>query len=166
MKKTRKIAMMGLLIALDVVAASYLTIKTPTLKMGLSFLPVSFTGMMFGPLLGGIGAGLADFIQYLLFPMGGYIPGVTLDTLLSGAVYGLLLHKKSPSFLRVLIAVIICEIVISTGLTTLWLSLAGYGPYPVLLIKRLISALIKTPIEIVVIYTVWRLTKKIKIFNY
>ena len=58
---------MGLLIALDVVAASFLTIKTPFLKIGVSFIPVSFTSLLFGPVLGGIGAAFADIVQYLLF---------------------------------------------------------------------------------------------------
>ncbi len=157
---------MGLLIALDVVAAYFLTIKTPFVKIGLSFIPVSFTGIALGPVFGGVGAAIADVIQYVLYPQGAFIPGITFDAFLSGAVYGLLLHKKVPALWRCLVAAAICELIISAGLTTIWLYLATPGKtLYFLFMTRIVSCLIRTPIEAVVIFGMWKMTKKIKAFS-
>lgn len=157
---------MGLLIALDVVAACYLTVKTPLLKIGVAFIPISFTGIIFGPLLGGAGAAVADVMQYVLFPQGGFIPGVTLDAFLSGAVYGLLLYKKQPSLWRCLAAAAVCELVISAGFTTFWLYLMTPGKtFAALFLTRAVKCLIMTPIETIVIYGAWRLSERTKVFE-
>lgn len=167
MKKSMKIVLMGLLVALDVVAAHFLTIKTPLLKIGVSFIPVSYTGILFGPVFGGIGAAMADVIQYLLYPMGAYIPGITIDQFLSGAVYGILLYKKEPSILRILIAAAICELVISGVFTTFWLYLVTPGKtFMALFLMRIVKSLIMTPIETIIIYAVLKVTKKTKVLSF
>ena len=167
MIKTRKIVLMGLLVALDVVAAIYLTITTPFLKVGVSFIPISFTGVLFGPLLGGVGAAMADVLQYLMKPLGGYIVGITVDAFLSGAVYGMLLHNKKPSVARAFIACALSEIVISGVLTTFWLYLAIPGnTFLALFVPRIIKSLIMTPIETAVVYGMWRLSKSVKALNF
>jgi ECF transporter S component (folate family) len=166
LKKTRQLTLMAMLVALDVVAAYFLTIKTPFLKIGLSFIPISFTGILFRPVLGGIGAAMSDVIQYLLYPAGGYIPGITVDALLSGVVYGLLMYHKKPSLWRTLIAAAVCEIVISAGLTTFWLYLAIPGEtFMALFASRIIKSIIMTPIEGVVIYAMWTFAKRVPIFG-
>lgn len=167
MKKTRKIVLMGLLIALDVIAASFLTIKTPFLRVGTSFIPVSFTGLIFGPLLGGIGAGIADVVQFLLFPSGAFIPGITLDSFLSGAVYGFMLYKKRPALWRTFTAAAINQLVISGVLSTFWLYLATPGKtFAALFITRIIKCLIMTPIETVAIYGMWQLKERTRAFSH
>jgi ECF transporter S component (folate family) len=156
---------MGLLIALDVIAARFLTIQTPLLKVGVSFIPVSFTGIFFGPLLGGAGAAIADILQCVLYA-GVPIPGITLDAFLSGAVYGLLLHEKQPSFWRCLAAAAICELVISAGFTTFWLYLVTPGKtFAALFLMRIVKCLIMTPVEAIVIYSAWRLTRQARVFE-
>lgn len=158
---------MGLLIALDVVAAHFLTIKTPLLKIGVAFIPVAYTGMLFGPVFGGIGAALADVLQYFLYPAGAFLPGITFDQFLSGAAYGILLHKKKPSVLRVLIAASINELLISGVLTTFWLFLVTPGKtFMALFLMRIVKCLIMTPIETAAVYTVWKVTQKTKVLAY
>lgn len=157
---------MGLLIALDVVASCFLTIKTPYVKIGVSFIPVSFTGIIFGPLLGGAGAAIADIIQCFLYPTGAYIPGITIDAFLSGVIYGLLLHNKKPSLWWCLAAAAICKLVIGTLLNTFWLYLAIPGKtFAALFAMRGIENLIMVPIETIVIFTVWKLTDRTKILK-
>lgn len=158
--------MMGLLIALDVVAACFLTIKTPYVKIGVSFIPVSFTGIIFGPLLGGAGAAIADVIQCFLYPSGAYIPGITVDAFLSGLVYGLLLHKKKPSLWRCLAAVAISRLIIGTVFNTFWLYLAIPGKtFGALFVMRGTENLIMVPIETAVIFAVWKVTERTKLLN-
>jgi ECF transporter S component (folate family) len=157
---------MGLLIALDVIAATYLTVKTPIVKIGLSFIPVSFTGIIFGPVLGGIGAAMSDLIQYILFPSGAFIPGLTLSSGLSGAVYGIFLYRRKPSVLRCLIAVSINKVVFSIFLNTFFLYLTMPGKtYTALLLVRLPQNLILIPIQTVVVYAVWKIAYQTKMLR-
>lgn len=158
---------MGLLIALDVVASAFLTINTPFLKIGVSFIPISFTGFLFGPLLGGAGAAIADVLQYFITSAGyAYIPGITVDAFLSGAVYGLLLHGHRPSVWRCLVSSAISEIVIGGFLTTFWLylSMPGSGTYVALFLTRIVKCLIMTPIETAVVYEMCHFSLRAKIF--
>lgn len=157
---------MGLLIALDVVAAHFLTISTPLLKIGVAFIPISYTGMLFGPVLGGAGAAVADVIQYFLYPAGAFLPGITFDQFLSGAAYGILLHNKKPSVLRALVAASISELLISGVLTTFWLFLVTPGKtFMALFLMRIVKCLIMTPVETVTVYTVWKITQKTKVLG-
>lgn len=167
MKKTRETVLMGLLIALDVVTASFLTVRTPFLKIGTSFIPVSLTGLLFGPLLGGIGAGMADIVQYLLFPSGAYIPGITLNSFLAGAVYGFLLYRKNPSIWRTFLAAAISQLVISGVLTTLWLYLAAPGKtFIALFTMRIVKCLLMVPIETTIIYGMCLIKERVKLFDF
>lgn len=168
--KIRVIVMMGLLIALDVIASSFLTIKTPIVKVGLSFVPISFTGMIFGPVLGGVGALISDIVQYLLFPAGAYIPGLSISSALSGLIYGFFLYGKRPAVWRVLVSVSISKVFLSILLNTFWLYLTMPGKtFEVLLLSRLPNNLILIPIQTVIIYAVWQTayrTKLIKDFGF
>lgn len=166
MKKTKVIVTMGLLIALDVVAALFLTIKTPYLKIGVSFIPVSFTGLLFGPLLGGAGAAVADVIQFFLYPSGAYIPGLTVDAFLSGAAYGLFFHNKKPSIWRCFAAVAVSRLIIGAVFNTFWLYLAIPGKtFEALFLMRGTENLIMVPIETAVIFAVWKITERTKLLS-
>lgn len=161
---------MGLLIALDVIASSFLTIKTPIVRIGFSFVPISFTGMIFGPVLGGFGALISDIIQYLLFPSGAYLPGLSISSALSGLIYGFFLYGKRPSVFRVLASVSINRVFLSIFLNTFLLYLAMPGKtFEVLFLSRLQDNLILIPIQTVVIYAAWQKayrTKLIKDFGF
>lgn len=164
MKKTRVLVLMGLLIALDVIASTFLTIKTPIVRIGFSFVPVSFTGILFGPILGGVGAGLADLIQYILIPQGAFIPGLTLSSALMGATYGFFFYSHKPSILRSLVSVSFCRVLYSILLNSFFLYLSMPGnTFLALIITRLPQNLILIPIQTIVIFGVWETSYKTKL---
>jgi ECF transporter S component (folate family) len=85
-----KMAVTALLVAVTAVLNRFGSIVTPELKIGFSFVPIMVCGMMFGPLWGGICAGLGDTLAAILIPVGPPHPGITLTAVLSGVIYGLL----------------------------------------------------------------------------
>lgn len=147
---TQMIVMLGLLTAMEIVLARFLSIATWNLKIGFSFVPVAMAAAMYGPLAGGAVAALGDFLGAMLFPIGPYFPGFTLTALLTGAVLGLFLHKKQTA-LRILGAVAVNQLVLSLFLNTLWISILYSSPYGPLFLTRIGQCAILAPIQFVVI---------------
>lgn len=156
MKNTKSFVFMGLLIALDIVLTRFLSIQTPILRIGFGFIPVALAGIMFGPIWGGVTAALGDIIGMLIFPQGAYFPGFTLSAFISGAVYGLFLHKKSKSILNISIAVLLIIIVVDLGFNSLWLSMITGKAFIVLIVPRIVKSAIMLSIQVLTIFTVWR----------
>lgn len=156
--RTKEIVFLGLFIALEVILTRFISIQTPIVRIGFTFLPIAISSMMFGPIFGGIAAALADIVGMMLFTSGGaYFPGFTLTAFLSGTVYGLLLHNKPKSLIRIGGAVAIISIFLSMGLDTVWLSILTGKGIILLLPPRIIKCLIMIPIEIPMIHMTWHL---------
>lgn len=162
--KTREILFLSLFIALEVILTRFLSIQTPIVRIGFTFLPIALSAIMFGPMLSGISAALADIIGMMLFPMGTYFPGFTLTAFLSGAIYGGFLYNKNLNVFRISVAVIIISIFINLGLDTIWIwMLTGKG-IMALLPARMIKCMVMIPIQIITIKLVWSLvSQRIKV---
>ena len=156
MKNTRVIIFMGLFIALQIILTRFLSIQTPIVRIGFSFIPLALSAIIFGPLIGGIGAAAADFIGMMLFPVGGtYFPGFTISAFLSAGIYGLLLYKKSKSITRISISVILVSLLIESILNTYWLRILTGKAFLAILPVRLTKILIMIPIQIILIKIIW-----------
>ncbi len=156
MRNIRVLISSGLFIAMNVVLTRFLSIQTPIVRIGFSFIPIAISSMMFGPIFGGVTAALADIIGMMIFPNGGaYFPGFTLSAFLTGAIYGLSLHKKAKTFFRISFAVICISLFVNLGLDTIWLWMITGKGFIVILPPRIIKALIMVPIQVVIIKAVW-----------
>ena len=127
----RSICHLAILTALEVVLNRFLSIQTPFLKIGLSFVPVVMGGMLYGPLGGAIVGGLGDMVGALLFPFGPYHPGFSVCGALMGAAYGWFMYVDSPRFSNrerlalwpnVIVPVAFACFVVGLLLNTLWVS--------------------------------------------
>ena len=145
--KVRMMAYIGLLTALYIVLSSPVcSIHTATIKIGFTFIPVAIAAILFGPLIaGGVGA-LGDVLSALLFPVGAWIPGITLNAFLTGFVFGLFLYRKQ-TWLRALLAAVINNFGISMFLTTLWLSQVYGMAYWPLLVTRIPQCIIVCAVQ-------------------
>ena len=146
----RTLVNLAVLTALEIVLSRFLSISTQELKIGFSFVPVVLAAALYGPLGGALCAGLGDLIGAVLFPIGPYFPGFTLTAALTGAVFGLFLHKKIR-WQGTAAAVLINQLPLSLGLNTLWISLLYGTPYLALLSTRLLQCAILIPVQIIVI---------------
>lgn len=156
MKNSRVVVFMGLFIAIEVVLTRFIAIQTPIVRIGFGFIPIALSGIMFGPVIGGITGALADIIGMMLFPKGTYFPGFTLSALICGTVYGLVLHKKHITTIRVGVAVLIIKLFVDLGLNTVWLSILYKKAIVVLLPTRVISNAVMFPIQTLLIFLVWK----------
>ena len=80
-----------------------------------------------GPAQAAVVAGVADVLGTLMFPIGPYFPGFTLNSCLNGLVWGLFLHKK-PSIPKAAIAAGINQFIIGLFITTFWISVLYGSP--------------------------------------
>ena len=147
---TKTLTLMGLLTALEIVLSRFLSISAWNTKIGFAFVPVVAAAMLLGPYRAGIIAALADFLGAVLFPIGAYFPGFTLTAFLTGAVFGLFLHREQ-TIPRTLAAVGINQFILSLFLNSLWISILYGSPYGPLLATRIVQVLILSAVQIVCI---------------
>lgn len=157
---TRMITTLGILTALCVVISLFLTIHTQTMKITLTFIPIALAARLYGPAGGGIVAGLADIIEVLVHPVGTWFPPITLTGIAVGVFFGFLFRHKAD-ILRIIIAALVSELVVSLLITTLWLHILYGSPYHVLLIGRVVQILIMTGIKIAVLPPLFRIADRL-----
>lgn len=163
----------GFLTALSIVLTRFFSIMVPlvaglpTLRLGFGELPIILSGLLFGPIVGGMTGLIADLIGAWAFPQGPFFIGFTLSSMLWGilpGIYGNYLRKKAENgnpftFKKVFLIVAICTVLISTILNTYWLTILYGKGFFVLLPGRILSGLIKMPI---VSYLITLLVKLLK----
>jgi len=157
MRKVFVMAAMSLLISMYVLLSHVVPmIQFDTLRISFGFVPLAFGSMFFGPLIGGIIGSLGDIIGALAFPKGPFFPGLTLDVFLSGIIYGLFLYKKPKTILRISLAVLCVNVFVNIGLNTYWLTIILGKGYMALLPGRIIKNAIMMPVQISLLYMLWR----------
>lgn len=160
-KSTQMLVTIGLLVALHIILSRFLSINAWNIKIGFAFVAVFTGAYLYGPVAGAAVGGLGDFLGAILFPIGAYFPGFTLNCALTGLVMGLLLYKKQ-SPLRVVLTAVINELGISMWITPLWISILYGSPYWPLIISRLPQIAILFVVEIVVIFLMIKIMERIK----
>lgn len=168
---TRMIAIMGLLIALQVVLSQVLGIETQYLRLSFSFVPTIIMGMLFGPLWAGIGCVLSDFLGMALFPKAAFFFGFTINAFIGGLVYGYFFYNKPITWKNAIGCTLTNTVIISLILAPLWLAMMYNQPLFswVIWAPRLIKTVIMLPIQTSLTYLVARmiplkqLTKRVKL---
>ena len=139
-KTTKLLAAAGLLVALDIVFARFLSFYTwdYAVRVGPQFLAHAMAGWLLGPVWA-LGTAVAGDILGMLINSAGlsFLPGYTLSAAMSGLLYGLLLHRRpvrnpdvrrpaARGLLRAALAVGTVTLVVSLGMGSLW-SLLYFG---------------------------------------
>ena len=154
MKNTRILVFVGLFVAMDVILTRFLAFQTPVIRISFGFLPIALSAIMFGPVIGGVTAVISDIIGMIIAPKGPYFPGFTISAFLTGAIYGLFLHNKTRSLLRIVLAVLVITIFVDSTLNTIWLIIMRLGNAGII-IPRVLKNLIMVPVQTVMIYLGW-----------
>lgn len=161
---TRTMVKAGFLTALSIVLTRFMYIFIPlggaqTLRISFGEVPLMMSGLLFGPIVGGMTGVAADLIGVLINSQGAFHPGFTLSSMLWGLIPGLLImlfknsgsYEKTYSFKNVFVIVLVAYVAVSLLLNTIWLSqLFGKG-FMILIPGRLINAVVSVPIISIVI---------------
>lgn len=167
MKKitTRTLVFSALLTALAVILKIFgipVTLFGGFIKdINLSPSVIMYSGMMFGPVIGGIVGALTDILVFLIRPMGGYFPIFTITNALIGIIPGLFFLKKHPAkypmiLLATAVTMTVCSFIINT------LALIGLGFLPAQIAWfRAASTFLFIPIHAVIIYLLVKATSRL-----
>ena len=157
MKKVFILVCMSLLISMYVVLSHLVpVIQIDTLRVSFGFVPLAFGSMFFGPLIGGVIGAIGDIVGMLIAPKGPYFPGLTLDVFLAGMIYGLFLYKKPKTIIRIALAVLCVTVFVNIALNTYWLTILLGKGYMALLPGRIIKNAFMMPVQISMLYLMWR----------
>ncbi len=148
--KTKNLALIALLIALNVVLSRFLSFNVWNLKIGFTFVSLIFAAYFTSPVGAAIVGGAGDLIGALMFPIGAYFPGFTLTAVLEGLCFGFLIYKKT-SFPKICISVIANEIIGGLLMNTFWISVLYGSDFKVLFVTRLLTQIL--PMIVVEILT-------------
>ena len=152
----------GMLIALDVVLARFLSVNTPITRVGFSFVAVAAAAYLYGPIAAALVHGISDVIGALLFPLGPYFPGYTLTAVLIGVCYGFC-FRKSSRFSRVLLGTA-AQTACSLFLTAVWITITSTkgAAYGAVLLGRLPQVAVMAAVQLLLLPPLLKLMDRIK----
>ncbi|MBO4392280.1 MAG: ECF transporter S component [Clostridia bacterium] len=83
----------AILAAVGFVLDRFLGITVPlfgvkSLSVNISFVPIFLAGFLYGPVWGALVGGVQDILCVIFVPLGPFMPGITLSTMLAGAMAG------------------------------------------------------------------------------
>ncbi|MCD6362897.1 MAG: folate family ECF transporter S component [Synergistetes bacterium] len=163
MRKSRRLAILGFMIALSVVLSRFGSVRIAIggvegIRVGFGSFPLIFLGIFLGPVEGAIGGALADIIGYIISPMGPYMPHFTLTSALRGFIPGItvILFKRFSFTWRVTVALIASTIVPEITLLPYFLYILFGIPWKVVLVSKLIGSGIQFPVYLLLFNILYR----------
>lgn len=151
------LAKAGALAALSIVLSRYFGFFiTPTMKFSFGTLPLMISGMMLGPVVGGLTGIVSDLIGVMINAGGTPHLGFTFGAMLTGAMPGLISlyckKKKINLKIEVLLIIIFVYAISHALLTPVWLSQLTGNPYTVLILSRMPKVIIDAIINYILLY--------------
>jgi ECF transporter S component (folate family) len=162
MNKTKKIILCALFLSSTIVLGRILSIRTPIITIGFSFVPIMLSAIILGPKYSTFIATLADIIGALVFPTGSFFFGFTITAFLTGLTYGLLLYRKDFKvdkwfIIRLLVSTVIVTGILNGVLNTIWIIMMTNGASKVIITTRVLKQLVMAPVKIITILLIGKI---------
>ena len=155
-KNIRVLAFAGMVTALAIILESFpIYLLGQSLKIYFSFVVVSLGCACYGPLVGmGVGA-VIDTLGFLLSSYGEpYFPGYLVTAVLSGFIYGVLLYKRKPTLLRIIVVRLIINYGSNVLLGSVWKAMLYGKGYLYYLTSGAIKNTLMLPVEVFLMWAV------------
>ncbi|SDN44135.1 ECF transporter S component, folate family [Acetanaerobacterium elongatum] len=161
LKSVLSLAISSMLTALNVVLGFFTIQPNELLKFTFAFIPLSITGMLYGPVAGGLAGIAGDLLKFFIKPTGPYFIGFTISAFLTGFIYGLFFYKNKITLWRVALAHLTVVIFVQLLLNSVWIAVLYDKAFLALLPARVLKNFIMYPIETGMIYFVSKALEKI-----
>ena len=161
-KQTRRLIYLSLLIAMNIVFVRLLSFQTPVTRLDFGFVPISLAGALFGPFWGALTGGAADILGMMVNSKGmAYFFPWTINAVLHGFFYGLFLHKKPKTWIRIGSCVLIQGLFVNLLLGSIWGTIyrGNWELFPVVFGERLLMVAVTVPVQFLVIQVLCRVLK-------
>lgn len=154
---TKTLAMLGVLIALAIVASRYLVINpSPSLRFSFAFTFVMLAGIWFGPVSGAVVGCLEDVLGCVIGGSSIFLP-LTVSPIMAGLLAGLaapLFRKSKNAFLYA--GLIFGIVMITTMLySSLVLSVLYGTAYPLMFASRIPQGLCSVLVNTILVYMIY-----------
>ncbi len=157
---------MSIFIALNIVLTRIVSLRinigaVEGIRISFGALPTIISGIMLGPMAGGIVGAVGDVLGYYINPVGTYIPLFTLSAALTGVIPSLLLRFfKCPNYSlwQLILAIGIGQFITSIILTPYFLQLAFKIPFFATIPARIIVQAINVPVYALLILAIEKKT--------
>jgi len=156
LKNTRMLALAAMVVALRAVCKMLEIPLAPGLNINVAAFFNSVGAMVYGPVVGVLGAAVSDPLGYLLHPDGPYFPPFMLVDMSSSFIFGLLFWKRRLSVSRTFAAKFTVNMVSNIILTSLIMKwyVAVFNldmVYNLVNLTRIVKNLILFPLEAILI---------------
>lgn len=162
LKDVRMLALAAMIVALRAVCKMLEIPLAPGLNINVAALFNSVGAMVYGPVVGVVGAMVSDPLGYLLHPDGPYFLPFMLSDMSSSFIFGLLFWRQKLTVGRTMTAKFTVNMVSNILLTSVimkWYYLVYYGiekaqAYNLINLTRIVKNLVMFPIEAILITVV------------
>lgn len=168
MKKisTRKLCLLAIFTAITVILGVYATFRIGNqIKIPTKFIAVFITGTIFGPLVSGIVAAIADILNSVLMPVGPPLPQITAVEFMCGVIYGLCFYKVEDNkmyYIRALLCAVLQFAIGMTLMSKILTDVGYFATFQAACVVRLVPAIISFVIQIAVMCVLKRFIFRIK----
>lgn len=153
---TRGITLVAMLVAMAILLKSILSFETGSFRFTFYEIPMTFIGLLFGPIIGGIMGFVVDFFHIMFSPFAFTFNVFTISNMLWGIIPGLLLFGRPYSRTRLIITLVITGI-LTFGLNTIGIvQYQGQGAMLATLPYRVAVFFLKLPLQVMVIETIYQ----------
>lgn len=164
-RHVRTLTATGMFGAVSLVLGYFTIAVGDYVKIGFSTIANQFVYYLFGPVVGGLFGGAMDILKYLMKPVGGYFPGLTLVPVAAGVIYGLFYYKRPISLRRILVAELVVSVICNMTLNTFCLSIILGKGFFALLPARVLKNLIMWPINSLLFYSIGKTMEASGVFR-
>ena len=139
-----------------VILKSFISFETGSFRFTFYDIPMVVIGIVFGPIIGGITGVIVDFFHMMFSPWAFTFNVFTVSNMVWAIVPGLLLFQKELTKPKLIITILIASI-LTFGLNTIGIvQFQGQGAMYATLPYRIAVAMIKVPIQVVLIDTIYQ----------
>ena len=162
LRNVRALTLAGLVCAAAIVLESMpIYLMGPTLKIYFSFLVVGLGCACYGPVVGMMAGGIIDTVGFLLAGYGEpYFPGYLLSAVLSGLIYGVMLYRREPTVLRLIVLRLLINYGSNVLLGSVWKAMLYGKGYLYYFTSGMVKNTALLPIEVFLMWVTLRAAQR------
>ena len=153
--KTKKIVLLGILLALNIVISSAYIQVGPNLRIYFTFIITMFIATLYDYPTCLIYAIVEDILSFFIFPSGSFFFGYTLTAALGISIYWLFLHKN-VNFKNIIISKFCVNLFVNVLLGSLWSYMLYSKGYYYYFSSSIVKNMLLFPIESIIFYFAYK----------
>lgn len=155
-KNLRALVLLGVLVALQTILGSLLTVQFLITKITFSFIITAIIARRFNPVTTAAACAVSNVLGMILFPKYEFFIGFVITAALTGIIFSLFFYQQKITLFKIITASLIVSVFCNLGLNSLWLHIMYGTSWAALLSVRVPQEIITVVLYVVVIAAVFR----------